>query len=197
MFRKLEGHDWNFWMWWVLLTAFTSTICFVIISLAFVWLNLPFAENNGGIEPTFLDKILGSLFFALAGMALAGGQWLALRIIFPRSAWWILAGGAGWLVGYWSYLLVFEYAAGLLQPVLAQFLPWFIIGLWGGLFQWLVLRPRYPRADSWLPVSTLALLIGSIGWTVGSICGGTFSWAVAGAIGGYALLRLEANRISG
>ena len=195
MDSNLKGHDWNFWMWWVAFTAVASTACFVIIGLAFFWLNLPFAEKSEALQPTFIDQVTGSLFFALAGAAIACGQWLALRMIMPRSARWILAGGAGWLAGYWSYLLVYGVATGLLHPTLLQLLPWLIIGLWSGLFQWLFLRRHYPRADIWLPVSLLAILIGAGGWIVGSIFGGTFSWAAAGAITGYTLLRFEAIRL--
>ena len=196
MFANLERHDWNFWMWWVLLTAVASTACFVIVSLALFWLNLPFASNGEGLAPTFLDLLLGSLFFALAGAAIGVGQWLALRMILPRSARWILAGCLGWLAGYWSYLFMDGTIAGLLHPLLGQFLPWLIIGLWSGLFQWLFLRRQYPDANAWLSVTVLATLVGASGWTVGSICGGVFTWAAAGAITGYFLLRFEANKVT-
>jgi len=194
MFANLDRHDWNFWTWWVAFTAVASTACFVIVSLAQFWLNLPFAASGEGLPPSFIDQLMGSLFFALAGATIGLGQWLALRMIVPRSAWWILAGGGGWLAGYWSYLVMNGAAADLLHPTLAQFLPWLIIGLWTGLFQWGFLRRHYPRADVWLPVAIIAIVIGAAGWNVGSICGGSFSWAAAGAITGYTLLRFEENR---
>ena len=181
-------------MWWVLFTAITSTASFVIISLALFWLNLPFVDNAEGLQPTLLDQYMGSSLFALAGATIGFGQWLALRKILPRSAWWILASGAGWLAWYWTFLIVGAAAAELLGPALAQFVPWLIIGLWTGLFQWLFLRQYYPRAEVWLPVTILAVIIGASGWSVGSICGGTFFWAAAGGITGYTLLKFEAHK---
>ena len=194
MFANLERHDWNFWMWWVGFTAVASSACFVVISLALFWLNLPFVDNAKGLQPTLIDQVVGSLFFALAGATIGFGQWPALRMIVPRSAWWILISGAGWLAGYWTYIIVNASEIDHLIPTLAQFVPWLIIGLWTGLFQWLFLRRFYTRAEVWLVVTTVAIIIGGSGWNVGSICGGVFFWAAAGAITGYTLLRFEANK---
>jgi len=182
MFASLDRHDWNFWIWWLLFTAIASTAAFVVISLALFWLNLPFVDNAEDLQPTLFDQYMGSTLFALAGAIIGFGQWL------------IIVSGAGWLAWFWTYLIVGATAAELLGPALAQFVPWLIIGLWTGLFQWLFLRQYYPRAGVWLPVTILATIIGASGWSVGSICGGTLFWAAAGGITGYTLLIFEANK---
>ncbi len=194
MFSSLERHDWNFWMWWLFYTAVSSLIALVAIVFILRLLNLPFLELEESITPTFFDQLLAALIFGISGSIIGLGQWLGLRMLLSGAGWWIAASGAGWLAGYGTNLLVSELLGNRLNPAMALFLPWLIIGLWSGLFEWLVLRQHYHRADAWIVVHGLAVLVGALGWIVGSACGGAFSWSVTGAITGYALLRFEAGK---
>jgi hypothetical protein len=194
MFSSLQRHDWNFWMWWLFYTTISSVIALVAIVFILRLLNLPFLDLEESASPTLVDQVLAALIFGVSGSIIGLGQWLGIRMLISRAGWWILASGAGWLAGYSTNLLVAELAGDRLNPAVALFLPWFVIGLWSGLFEWLVLRRHYRRADAWIVVHGLALLVGALGWIVGSVCGGVLSWSVTGAITGYALLRFEASR---
>lgn len=193
MFSSLERHDWNFWMWWLFYTTISSFIALAAIVFILRLLNLPFLELEESVSPTFFDHVLAALIFGISGSIIGLGQWLGLRMLVSKAGWWIAASGAGWLAGYSTNLIVSELVGARLNPAMALFLPWFVIGLWSGLFEWLVLRRYYRRADSWIIVHGLAVLIGALGWIVGSVCGGALSWSVTGAITGYALLRYEAG----
>jgi hypothetical protein len=194
MFSSFQRHDWNFWMWWLFYTATSSFIALVAIVLILDLLNLPFLEDEETLSPTVLDQVLAAIIFGISGAIIGLGQWLGLRMLLSRAGWWILASSGGWSIGYLINILIISLAGDRLNPAMAIFLPWFIIGLSSGLLEWLVLRRHYQRADAWIVVNGLAVLIGAMGWIVGSACGGAISWAVTGAITGYALLRFEAGR---
>lgn len=173
------------------LTAAGSAAALIALVLLLGFLDLPFLASGEGAQPSLAEQVAATLLFALAGAIIGFAQWLALKMIFPRSAWWILATGAGWLMGYVSNLIVAALAADLFNQILALIVPWLIIGLWSGLFQWLILRRFYPRVDPWVIIATISVVIGAIGWIVGSVCGGSLTWAIAGALTGYSLLKFE------
>lgn len=72
--------------------------------------------------------------WVLAGVSVGFLQWLAMRRLFLRSSWWILASASGWAAGGVLATLI---DLPEMQPVL--------IALSLGTMQWFVLR-NFPRA---------------------------------------------------
>jgi hypothetical protein len=125
----------------------------------------------------------------VAGAIIGAGQWIVLRGLILRAGWWILATASGWMAGYlWSFILFPSDSEA--SSFVSLLLPWLLFGLATGVCQWLVLRPSYHRCELWIPVVTLATVLGASGWLIGGIMGGALLWLASGAITGWVLMRV-------
>ncbi len=183
--------DWNFWLWWVLLTSIGSTAA--MFALVFIVFNLGIPVLDSGPDPaapSLAQQMAAAPLFALAGAIAGTFQWLTLRTLLPQAGWWVLASALGWAAGYLSTLVVPPPSAGQVSFATAALAPWLAIGLATGLAQWLFLRRRLSSSGWWVLASALAVVTGAAGWIFGSVIGGALSWAAAGALTGYVLLYL-------
>jgi hypothetical protein len=93
----------------------------------------------------------------LVGLLVGFAQWLVLRRYMTRSQDWILAGGAGWVIGYALGLIIVQALSG--SPV-GSWVGYLLFGALIGLAQWPVLRYEIPKASLWVLASV-------VGWTAG------------------------------
>lgn len=93
----------------------------------------------------------------LAGFLVGFSQWLVLRRYLTECSDWILAGGAGWAVGYALGLFLINNLAGTLLGGLSGYV---LFGVIVALVQWPVLRREIPNALAWVLASV-------VGWTAG------------------------------
>jgi len=101
------------------------------------------------------DGIAHYVGLPLAGAAFGFAQWRVLRQFAERSAWGILAGAIGLLVGY---VLGFVLAG----PPIDFLLGYVFMGTAAAIAQWLALRRRVARSGWWIPASTGAFIVGGI-----------------------------------
>lgn len=178
-------------MWWILYSTAASIVAFLFIVLLLDVLELPFLVEANESGPTLTDQLIGALIFGMSGFIIGFGQWMVLRMTFLATRKWMLASAGGWLLGYATNVILRDSVSGIFDSAMVLFFPWLVIGLWAGILQWIILRRRYRDSSAWITMSALAVLIGASGWIVGSICGGSLSWAIAGALNGYTFLRLK------
>ena len=151
-------------------------------------------DSSSKLRTTFdwaiwLQWVLVTTVGWMLGIALGGeigvgvfvglGQWVILRRYFSQAWWWILASGAGWIVG-WAVItsgLVVLPGGGAFTAIVSGA----IFGLTMGTAQWLVLRWWTRFAGLWILASIPAWTIGLIG-LLGTILAG----AAVGVITGFA-----------
>lgn len=105
----------------------------------------------GGQRHITEDYLAGLLMIPLFGLITALLQFLVLRQVLPRMAWWIAATFAGFL----AFLGVLSLAPRLFPQ--SQMNDPFLIAIGSalagagiGFFQWLVLRKKLPRSGWWI-----------------------------------------------
>src|SRR4029077_17181868 len=121
-------------------------------------------------------------------------HWLILRRWFPRAGWWVLASGAGTLLGYLAMGWGLGVADTQGETAFARFAvpaSMVIAGAVLGTLQWLVLRGWVLRAGWWVLASSVswtaaeyAYLMLTRGSDVHLVLGAAVSGALSGAIMG-------------
>ena len=183
--------DWLFWLSWV---AASTAAILLGSGMMYALIFLAKAVLPGINE----DRLFGGLMFSVLGAVLGALQWLVLRTRLPRSGWWVLATGAGMLIGV-------ALGGGIVQAIsriTGQ--PWgwtsqpgilllyILIGLSLAMAQLAVLWRRITSPVLWL-------LASMVGWLVlGLIMGNSIDrtsdilalGVVPAAFTGFALIRL-------
>ncbi len=187
---KFAGYDWNLWLWWILANSAGSTLGLTISALLLVLLNATLPGATGDAVASVGTQLTAAPILGLAGLILGLMQRLVLRTVGDSYLAWILATGTGCLLGYMVAVLLLAYSPAQSSTFMTGLILWLAIGFFSGLGQWVLLRSRFASTDWWLLATTVATIIGSAGWLVGGICGGGLTWASAGALTGYVLVRI-------
>ena len=131
-----------------------------------MWLGWTLATTFGmlvGYLPSFflvniLDLGLARLIVPiLAGLLIGFSQWVVLRRYVSDISDWILAGGAGWAVGYILGLFIINSLMGL---PLGGFVGYVLFGVIVAVAQWPILIREIPNLLAWI-------LANVAGWTLG------------------------------
>ncbi len=186
---KFSGYDWNLWLWWILANSAGSTLGLTIAAALIFLLGAALPGSTSDEVISVGAQLTAAPVMGVAGLILGFMQWMVLRTIGDSFPVWIIATGSGWLVGYIVAVLLLAVSGGQ-QNIMIGLTLWLSVGLFSGLGQWYVLRSRFAVTDWWILATTIGTLVGSAGWLVGGICGGTLLWATAGAITGYVLMRI-------
>jgi hypothetical protein len=139
---KVERNEFGLWAAWTLATAFGMLLGFLPSILLVNVLDLALA------------RVIVPL---LAGFLIGISQWAVLRNYLTEVSDWILAGGAGWAVGYALGLFLINSLSG---TVLGGFLGYILFGVIVALAQWPLLRREIPNVWAWILANVL-------GWTAG------------------------------
>jgi len=110
------------------------------------------------------DGIAHYVGLPLAGAAFGFAQWRVLRRFVERSAWGIVAGAIGLLVGYVLGFL-------LAGPPIDFVLGYVFMGTAAAIAQWLALRRRVARSGWWIPASAGAFVAGAIAAVGAAVAG--------------------------
>jgi hypothetical protein len=140
---KVRRNELGLWLSWALATGAGMALGYLPAALLVNVLDL-------GLARVIVPLLVGFL----VGFA----QWLVLRRYMTDSQDWILAGGAGWAVGYALGLAIIQLLA---NSPFGTWLGYILFGILIGLVQWPVLRREIPRASTWVLASV-------VGWTVGA-----------------------------
>ena len=181
---------WNFWIWWTGLTIIGGLVGSYIAD------RLGLGVVNAQTEMGILLSMLASGIFALA---VSAAQWVLLRRLFPKSAWWLVAGtlgrAFGVLIGSIIIVLIsnqFNLKAGFWSSTIYLTARGAVLGA----SQWLILKQRRTKAGWWV-------LGNAIGWMLGStllnfvipptlinapIIGDLIAVAIAGAVTGAVMV---------
>jgi hypothetical protein len=130
-------------------------------------------------------------------------HWLILRRWFPRAGWWILASGAGSLLGFlvmgWG-LGVADTQGGTSFARSAFPASMAVAGAVVGTLQWVVLRRWVPRAGWWVLSSSVSWIAAEYAYLtltragdVQLLWGAVVSGTLSGAITGLTLVGLMRN----
>ena len=192
---KFEGYDWNLWLWWIVANSAGGFLGLIVfLGLSFILgASLPGATD--GEVMSIGAQLTAAPIFGVAGLILGVMQWFVLRMIGESYLSWIIATGTGWLVGYMLAVLLFALAPSQSNTFMGPLILFLAIGLSIGVAQWYILRTRYSATDWWILATTIATIIGWAGLLVGGFCGTGLTWATAGAITGYVLLRITQPRL--
>ncbi len=139
---KVERNEFGMWLAWTLATAFGMLLGFLPSILLVNVLDLALA------------RVIVPL---LAGFLIGISQWAVLRNYLTEVSDWILAGGAGWAVGYALGLFLINSLAGTL---LGGLIGYVLFGAIVALAQWPLLRREIPNVWAWVLANVL-------GWTAG------------------------------
>ena len=187
---KFAGYDWNLWLWWILANSAGSTLGLTLSAGLIFLLGAALPGTAGNEIISVGAQLTAAPIIGLAGLVLGLMQWLVLRTIGDSYQKWIVATGTGWLVGYIVAVFLLAFSPAQSSTFMTGLILWLSIGFFSGLGQWFILRSRFAFTDWWILATTIATIIGSAGWLVGGLCGGGLTWASAGAITGYVLMRI-------
>jgi hypothetical protein len=139
---KVARDEFGMWLGWTLATTFGMLVGYLP---SFFLVNI-------------VDLGLARLIVpVLAGLLIGFSQWVVLRRYVSNISDWILAGGAGWAVGYIFGLFVINSLIGL---PLGGFLGYVLFGVIVAVAQWPILSREIPNLLTWV-VANVA------GWTLG------------------------------
>jgi hypothetical protein len=182
----------GFWLLWVA----ASTVGFALGSIAHGNSGKLLTDATPAVIATIVTVGLYPLIATLPGFL----HWLILRRWFPHAGWWVLASGAGSLVGYYVMgrgLGVADTQEGTTFARFAVPASMAIAGAAVGTLQWLVLRRWVPSAGWWVLVSSLSWVAAEYAYLkltrasdVHLLLGAAVSGALSGAITGLTLVGL-------
>jgi hypothetical protein len=146
---------WSFWIWWTGLTIIGGLAGnYIADMLGLGMLSWP---TDTGI----LFSMLGSGVF---GLCVSAAQWILLRRMFPKTAWWLVAGtfgrAFGMLIGSMTIVIIsnkFNLQAGSWSSILYLTVRGAVLGT----SQWLIIKQWRTKAGWWV-------LANAIGWMLGS-----------------------------
>jgi hypothetical protein len=183
---------WGFWLLWVA----ASTVGFALGSIAHGNAGKLLTDATPAVIATIVTVGLYPLIATLPGFL----HWLILRRWFPHAGWWVLASGAGSLVGYYVMgwgLGVADTQEGTTFARFAVPASMAVAGAAVGTLQWLVLRRWVPSAGWWVLVSSLSWVVAEYAYLkltrasdVHLLLGAAVSGALSGAITGLTLVGL-------
>ena len=189
-----------------------------------LWLAWLAATTLGWAAGLFGYRVLADVFYFAGwlktldgiGFCIALLQALVLRRHLDHAAWWLVVSGSGGVVAVYLRALVnvtvLTTTGNQVAFVATDALTALGTGILVGALQWLVVRRQLARAQWWIPVSGLGVLVGAFtGDVVGVvvvifvlnvevdqnafvIASGLVSATIYGAITGYALVRLLRHR---
>ncbi|WP_009632492.1 hypothetical protein [Synechocystis sp. PCC 7509] len=129
---------WKFWILWVLVCIGGGIGCFILGFLIFTTRN----QNS-------LGAFVG---LSMIGILWATPQYLLLKNYTPKiNGIWVLVSVAGTIAS--------SVIAGYILKVLDRNLGWAVIGAVAAIFPYLVLRPHFLRASSWILANGVGLFI--------------------------------------
>jgi len=126
----------------------------------------------------------GAALGGVVGGGCALGQWVALRRVVRRAAWWVPATAAAW-IAFWALNLAgaFGRGAGVGGKVLEGLGHGALFGALLGVAQSWVLRATAPRAERWVVASAVAWALGAAsGDGLKALTGGTGPVDVVGGV---------------
>jgi hypothetical protein len=145
---------WSFWIWWTGLTIIGGLVGnYIADKLSLGILSWP---ADAGI----LFSMLGSGVFALA---VSAAQWILLRRLFSKTAWWVTAGtlgrAFGMLIGSVTLVIIsnqFKLQAGFWASCIYLTLRGAVLGT----SQWLILKQWRTKAGWWVLGNAFAWMLG-------------------------------------
>ncbi len=143
------------WLRWVI----ASTLGLAVGQVLFAMLDATIGDMGD-----LGDGIAHYVGLPLAGAAFGFAQWRVLRRFVERSAWGIVAGAIGLLVGYVLGFL-------LAGPPIDFVLGYVFMGTAAAIAQWLALRRRVARSGWWIPASAGAFVAGAIAAVGAAVAG--------------------------
>ncbi len=143
------------WLRWVI----ASTLGLAVGQVLFAMLDATIGDMG-----ELGDGIAHYVGLPLAGAAFGFAQWRVLRRFVERSAWGIVAGAIGLLVGYVLGFL-------LAGPPIDFVLGYVFMGTAAAIAQWLALRRRVARSGWWIPASAGAFVAGAIAAVGAAVAG--------------------------
>jgi hypothetical protein len=183
------------WLLWLLWVA-ASTIGFALGSTA---------HGKAGTLLTDATPAVITLTVTIGNYPLVATlpgflHWLILRNWFPRAGWWVLASGAGSLLGYvvmgWG-LGVADTQEGTTFSRFAVPASMAVAGAAVGTLQWVVLRRWISHAGWWVLASSISWVVAEYAYLkltrasdVHLFLGAAVSGALSGAITGLTLVWL-------
>ncbi len=187
---KFAGYDWNLWLWWILANSAGGTLGLIVLFGLLRLLDATLPGPTGDEVISIGAQLTVAPIFGLAGLIMGLMQWFVLRTVGDSFRVWILATGTGWLVGYMVAVLLFAISPAQSSTLIGLLILLLAIGFFSGFGQWVILRNHFSSTDWWILATTVATIVGWAGLLVGGICGGSLTWASAGAITGYVLMRI-------
>jgi hypothetical protein len=186
---------WGFWLLWVA----ASMVAFALGSMAHQKAGTLLTEATPAVIALTITIGLYPLVATLPGFL----HWLILRHWFPRAGWWVLASGAGTLLGYvamgWG-LGVADTQGETAFARVAIPASMVVAGAVVGTLQWLVLRRWVQHAGWWVLAASISWVAAEYAYLkltrsndVRLLWGATASGALSGAITGLTLVGLMQN----
>jgi hypothetical protein len=186
---------WGFWLLWVA----ASTVGFALGSTAHRNAGKLVTDATPAVIALTVTIGLYPLIATLPGFL----HWLILRRWFPHAGWWVLASGAGSLLGYFVTGWGLGVADTQGETTFARFAvpaSMAVAGAAVGTLQWVVLRRWVSRAGWWVLASSISWVVAEYAYLkltqasdVHLLLGAAVSGALSGAITGLTLVGLMRN----
>jgi len=152
----IKKPGWSFYPTWVVLSTLCIPIAF-IVDLIILKIITNFVGDFiyvDGVRHITEDYLFGYTFVPIVGLFTGLLQYGLLSRYLPHIGWWVLVTIGGWVLGalliiisgwlkFWTYES-FDIDLALI-----------LIGLSIGVWQWLLLRRRLPRAGWWVGANVL------------------------------------------
>lgn len=174
--RKYIQTKWAIWLQWVLLTSLSKLLVIPVVSKL--------------LPPNWETRFSGWVFYVVWGLLLfaigaiiAATQWWMLRQYFSGALRWIVASGAGMLIGAFVAfpLKLRDWYLGPSGFQLDEIAYGIVFGFLVGGAQWFVMRLWVQGAGWWVLSSTIGW---ALGMTIGELLPLNWSSSYAGLVYG-------------